>query len=85
MAMMWRILVAALIFGSLGADVNANDGATPLHLAAMKNDFATAAVLLKGGADVNAKTNDGATPLHLAASENASEAAEVLRRYGARR
>ena len=31
--MMWGILVAALIFGSLGA--NANEGYTPLHYAAM--------------------------------------------------
>ena len=50
---MWGILVAALIFGSLGA--NANEGRTPLHFAAVMNDFATAKVLLKAGADVNAK------------------------------
>ena len=47
--MMWGILVAALIFGSLGA--NANEGNTPLHDAAVLNDFARAEVLLKGGAD----------------------------------
>ena len=38
-----------------GADVNAktNDGFTPLHVAAGKNDFTTAEVLLKMGADAN--------------------------------
>ena len=83
--MMWGILVAALIFGSLGADADANKGITPLHTAALANDFATAEVLLKAGADVNAKDNYGRTPLHVAASQNASETAEVLGRYGARR
>ena len=44
MAMMWRILVAALIFGSLGCM-----GTISLHGVAAVNDFATAAALLKGG------------------------------------
>ena len=79
--MMWGILVAALIFGSLGA--NANDGYTPLHLAAMNNDFARAEVLLKGGADVNTKTNKGNTSLHVAAMANAFATAEVLLKGGA--
>ena len=79
--MMWGILVAALVFGSLGA--NANEGFTPLHLAAVKNDFARAEVLLKAGADPNAKNNDGYTPLHLAVGVNASKAAEVLLKAGA--
>ena len=56
---------------------------TPLHLAAGKNAFATAEVLLKGGADVNTKTNEGGTPLHLAALTNAFATAEVLLKAGA--
>ena len=81
--MMWGILVAALIFGSLGADAEANKGITPLHTAALANDFATAEVLLKTGADVNAKANKGITPLHAAAAANASATAEVLLKTGA--
>ena len=81
--MMWGILVAALIFGSLGADAEANKGITPLHTAALANDFATAEVLLKAGADANAKADKGITPLHAAAAANASTTAEVLLKTGA--
>ena len=72
-----------------GADVHAkdDDGATPLHAAALKNASVAAEVLLNQGADqgadVHAKNNNGATPLHLAARENASVAAEVLLNQGA--
>ena len=68
MAMMWRIFVAALIFGNLGANARDNKDFTPLHDAAMDNDFARAEVLLKGGADANAKNNKGGTPLDVAAA-----------------
>ena len=70
---------------SAGADVNAkgaNEGFTPLHLAATVNASATAEVLLKAGADANAKINDGLTPLHVAAYQNASATAEVLPEAG---
>ena len=69
----------------VGANVNAkgNKGSTPLHQAAMVNDFVIAEVLLKVGANVNAKDNNGFTPLHYAAMKNASATAVVLGRYGA--
>ena len=79
--MMWVILVAALIFGSLGA--NAQD-LTPPHYAALNNASTRAEVLLKAGVDANAKNNEGETPLHYAAKQGAVETAEVLGRYGGR-
>ena len=78
--MMWVILVAALIFGSPGA--NAQD-LTPLHYAAYMNASARVEVLLKAGANPNDKNNEGNTPLHYAAYMNASVTAEVLLKAGA--
>ena len=75
--MMWKILILALVFRSLGC--GDDDGRTALHLAAMAaygnyGDAAeTAVVLLKAGANVHAKNNGGATPLHVAAYGNAPE------------
>lgn len=50
-----------------GANVNAvaNNGTTPLHLAAKASDEAVKA-LVKAGADINAKDNNGDTPLMIA-------------------
>ena len=60
------------------------DGSTPLHLAAYRNAYETAEVLLKHGAYVNAKTDYGDTPLYIAVWKNAHETAALLRRYGGR-
>ncbi|MBP7854572.1 ankyrin repeat domain-containing protein, partial [Candidatus Babeliales bacterium] len=52
-----------------GADVNVknDDGFTPLHFVAQKNETEeNIEALIAAGADVNAKANDGHTPLHLA-------------------
>ncbi len=81
--MMWKILILALLFGSLGCDDD--EGRTSLHLAAKSGFSGVTEHLIERGEDVHAKDNDGRTPLHYAARENASEATEVLRRYGARR
>ena len=83
MAMIWRILVAALVLGSLGCF--SGKGSTPLHNAAFLDASAKVETLLKQGANVNARGYKDFTPLDSAIWEDASATAEVLRRYGARR
>ena len=57
------VLIAA------GANVNAkeDEGITPLHNAALKDNIPVISMLIAAGADVNAKHNFGQTPLHEAA------------------
>lgn len=66
-----------------GADVDlpANDGVTPLQLAATMWDFAK--ILLTYGADVNAQAGDGSTPLLIAAQDGNDRCVELLLRNGA--
>lgn len=45
------------------------NGYTPLHIAAKKNQMEIATTLLEYGADTNAATRQGISPLHLAAQE----------------
>ena len=65
-------------------DVNAKaeDGHTPLHIAAVNGKKEIAELLIDKGADVNAKY-DGWTPLHDAASYGHKEIAELLITNGA--
>lgn len=55
-----------------GANINARDiyGNTPLLVAILKKDTATAALLLEKGANPNVKNNYGETPIMLAAKNN---------------
>ena len=66
-------------------NVNAKDenGWTPLHSAALNNDYEKAHLLINNGADVNVKEKYGSTPLHTAARNNAHETAELLLKNGA--
>ncbi|WP_179947089.1 ankyrin repeat domain-containing protein, partial [Wolbachia endosymbiont of Bemisia tabaci] len=53
-----------------GANVNAknNDGATPLHWAALHDNLQVAGLFINKRANVNAKDENGWTPLHTAAA-----------------
>jgi ankyrin repeat protein len=54
------------------------DGATPLHLAALEGHAATARLLLDCHAQVNARGLREQTPLHMAMYDGHREVAEVL-------
>ena len=56
------LLIGALLIptGAMGAE----DGETPLHLAAGKGDVEEVKRLLNAGADVKARDEDGRTALH---------------------
>lgn len=55
-----------------GADVNVqnDEGATPLHVAARHGQFRVAQRLLRAGADLHIQTRDGETPLDVARRSN---------------
>lgn len=59
------------------------DGASPLHWAADKNQQAVAELLLASKVDVNARKKDGVTPLHIAAAMGREGIAELLITNGA--
>lgn len=59
------------------------NGYTPLHIAAKKNQTNIALALLQYGAETNALTKQGVSPLHLAAQEGHAEMASLLLEKGA--
>lgn len=59
------------------------NGYTPLHIAAKKNQTAVALALLQHGAETNVLTKQGVSPLHLAAQEGHAEMASLLLDKGA--
>ncbi|MCY4384218.1 MAG: ankyrin repeat domain-containing protein [Nitrospinae bacterium] len=59
------------------------DGNTPLHHAAGKDNYEVVTNLIALGVDVNAKNKAGSTPLHRAAQNNAREVAALLIKAGA--
>ena len=59
------------------------NGYTPLHIAAKKNQAAVALALLQYGAETNVLTKQGVSPLHLAAQEGHAEMASLLLGKGA--
>jgi ankyrin repeat protein len=72
-----------------GAEVNvkANDGSTPLHLAAVSGHTQVAKLLLTRGAEVNAKDDYYQTPLKVAersylSTDKKKKVVELLKRNG---
>lgn len=59
------------------------NGYTPLHIAAKKNQMEIATVLLRYGAETNILTKQGVTPLHLASQEGHADMAALLITKGA--
>ena len=60
------------------------EGDTLLHIAAMRGDVETMALLLKAGMDLNATGDMGNTPLHYACDQPNKEAVRMLIENGAR-
>lgn len=59
------------------------NGYTPLHIAAKKNQMEIATVLLRYEAETNILTKQGVTPLHLASQEGHADMAALLISKGA--
>ena len=74
-----RMVEMVISYSSVALDVNTKNlnGATPLHVAALKNTEACA-MLLKYDADVNSTTNLGYTPLQYAAKHGCYKACRLL-------
>ena len=64
-------------------NARADDGKTPLHLAANSGRDEVVRVLLEHGANVGAEDNEGKTPLHLAAKSRSVDTVRVLLEHGA--
>lgn len=54
------------------------NGYTPLHIAAKKNQMDIATMLLEYGAKPNAESKNGFTPLHLASQEGHTDIVSLL-------
>jgi cytohesin len=72
-------MVRALI--EAGADVNkaADDGRTPLFMAARKGHEAVVRELIELGADINKAADNGVTPLVVAATKGHEKIVQILR------
>ena len=72
-------VVEALLKAGADVDVRDQEGASPLHHAAMSVFPANVKILLQAGASVKGRTNNGKTPLHYAAGGTSSlEVVEAL-------
>lgn len=56
----------------------AQNGYTPLHIAAKKNQMDIGTTLLEYGADTDAVTRQGISPIHLAAQEGSVDLVSLL-------
>ena len=75
---------AARLLGQ-GADVNARyfNGKTPLHAAALADQFEMVQLLIERGANVNARDKTDLTPLHTAVFARRIKIISILVRHGA--
>ena len=73
----------ALLDAGADKDHAANDGCTPLYIAAQNGHDAVVRTLLDAGADNDLATNDGATPLFMAAQEGHATIVRALLGAGA--
>lgn len=64
-------------------DARTDDGATPLHWAALNEDDGPLRALIAAGANVNARDREGRTPMHMAAFATRSKHALPLLEAGA--
>ncbi|MBP6218620.1 MAG: ankyrin repeat domain-containing protein [Oligoflexales bacterium] len=60
-------------------DKAADDGSTPLYVAAQKGHFAVVKGLITAGADMNKAANDGSTPYVLARCKKFAEIEQLLK------
>ncbi len=69
-----------------GAPVNAQweDGITPIHCAALKDNITMIKVLVKTGANIESKEEHGLTPLDLATMRGHTKAVKYLISRGAK-
>jgi ankyrin repeat protein len=64
-------------------DIGDSDNLTPLHLAAARDHYKVAKMLLDAGVHVNCKTSDKISALHIAASRGFIDTVKVLLGGGA--
>lgn len=60
------------------SSLSPQNGYTPLHIAAKKNQMDIGTTLLEYGADTNAVTRQGISPIHLAAQEGSVDLVSLL-------
>jgi ankyrin repeat protein len=75
--------VDALLRAGHSPNVAADSGSTPLHVAAIDGDLASAALLTAAGAELDTRDSQGNTPLFQAAKSHRFEMAKYLLQQGA--
>lgn len=69
-------------YPNINVNVQNNNGTSPVHIAAEKQNLNALRILLKSGANFELKTNMGSTPLLLAVFKNALPSIKFFNRDG---